>query len=196
MFIYNIFFLKNMEKTKGKRHPWHDIHYGKDTPDEIIAVIECPKGSTIKYELDKETGFMKMDRVLYSAVHYPGDYGFVPQTLYDDGDPLDIIILSNFPVAPGVIVKTRPIGVLEMIDEDEKDYKIIAVHSTDPRFDRYNNITDLSEAILQEIKHFFQTYKQLQNKKVNILSIKGHIEAKKEIKRAIKMYEDEFNTNS
>ena len=181
-----------MERTTGKRHPWHDVHYGDDAPDEIVAVVECPKGSTIKYELDKETGFIKLDRVLYSAVHYPGDYGFVPKTLYEDGDPLDIIILSNFPVAPGVLVTVRPIGVVEMIDEGEKDYKIIAVHSKDPRFDRYNNITDVGDSVLEEVRHFFETYKQLQGKDVEIRGIKGLIEAKKEIKRSIQMYADEF----
>jgi inorganic pyrophosphatase len=182
----------NMKKYNGKRHPWHDVSYGADAPDEVNAIIECPKQTNIKYELDKETGFMKLDRVLYSAVHYPGDYGFIPQTLSEDNDPLDIIILSNFPVAPGVIVRARPIGVLEMIDGNEKDAKILAVHDTDPRFDRYNNITDVSENIIKEVRHFFQTYKQLQGKKVEILSIKNHVAAKKEIRRAIKMYADEF----
>ncbi|MFP4523217.1 MAG: inorganic diphosphatase [Candidatus Nanoarchaeia archaeon] len=181
-----------MIKANEKRHPWHDISYGEDAPDEVYAVIECPKQSNLKYELEKESGFIKLDRVLYSAVHYPGDYGFIPQTLSDDNDPLDIIILSNFPVAPGVIVRARPIGVIEMVDNDEKDAKIIAVHDTDPRFDRYNNITDVSDNIIKEIRHFFQTYKQLQDKKVEILSIKNHVAAKKEIRRSIKMYEEEF----
>ena len=181
-----------MVKDEGKRHPWHDVHFGEDAPDEVTAVVECPKGSTIKYELDKETGFIKLDRVLYSAIHYPGDYGFIPQTLYEDGDPIDIIILSNFPVAPRVLVKARPIGVLEMYDEGEKDYKIIAVHSKDPRFDRFNNITDVSESVLNEIRHFFETYKQLQNKKVEIHGIKGLVEAKKEIMRSTRLYKEKF----
>jgi inorganic pyrophosphatase len=181
-----------MKRHNGKRHPWHDVSYGADAPDEVNAIIECPKQTNIKYELDKETGFMKLDRVLYSAVHYPGDYGFIPQTLSDDNDPLDIIILSNFPVAPGVIVRARPIGIIEMIDNNEKDAKIIAVHDTDPRFERYNNITDVSESIIREVRHFFQIYKQLQGKKVQILSIKNHIAAKKEIRRSIKMYEEAF----
>ena len=181
-----------MEKTKGKRHPWHDVSPGEHSPDEVTAVIECPKGTNVKYELDKETGFIKLDRVLYSAVHYPGDYGFIPQTYYDDGDPIDIIILSNFPVYPRVLVKARPIGVLEMYDDMGKDYKIIAVHANDPRFDRFNNITDVSESVLNEIRHFFETYKELQNKHVEIKGVKGLIEAKAEIMRSIQMYKDKF----
>ncbi|MCA9478339.1 MAG: inorganic diphosphatase [Nanoarchaeota archaeon] len=180
---------------KGKHttvHPWHDLSPGEKLPEEVTAFIEVPKNSMLKYELDKESGFIKLDRVLYSAVHYPGDYGFIPQTLSEDGDPIDIIILSNFPVVPGVIVTARPIGVLEMIDDNERDEKIIAVHATDPRFERYHDIGDLSPHISLEIKNFFETYKTLQDKEVKILSIKDAAQARKDIQTAIQKYKETF----
>lgn len=173
-------------------HPWHDISPGEKSPDVVTAFIEVPKGSQVKYELDKETGFIKLDRVLYSAVHYPGDYGFIPQTLSEDGDPTDILIISNFPVVPRTIMRARPIGVLEMIDGDERDEKIIAVPEDDPRFDKRKDISDFSEHIILEIKHFFETYKELQGKKVEIRSIKGYWDAREEIKNGIKLYKDTY----
>jgi inorganic pyrophosphatase len=180
-----------MKKTKVK-HPWHEISYGKKAPKEVTAFIEVSKESMLKYELDKDSGHLKLDRVLYSAVHFPGDYGFIPQTLSEDKDPLDIIIISNFPVLPGVLVKARPIGVLEVIDNNEKDQKIIAVHSKDPRMDKRKDIKDFSEHVILEIKHFFETYKTLQRKKVKILSIKGKNAAEKEILKAIETYKKKF----
>lgn len=182
-----------MEKQIHKTvHPWHDISPGDNTPDEVTAFIEVPKNSMIKYELDKESGFIKLDRVLYSAVHYPGDYGFIPQTLSEDGDPTDILIISNFPVVPGIIMKARPVGVLEMIDENERDEKIIAVPVDDPRFDKRKDINDFSEHVILEIKHFFETYKELQGKKVEIRSIKGVWDAREEVKKGIKLYKETF----
>jgi inorganic pyrophosphatase len=174
------------------QHPWHEVTYGEKVPGEVNAFIEVPKGSILKYELDKESGHIKLDRVLYSAVHYPGDYGFIPQTLSEDGDPLDIIIISNFPVHPGVLVRAKPIGVMLMIDNNEKDEKIIAVHSTDPRMDKRKDIKDFSEHVILEIRHFFETYKELQGKKSTIMSIKGKKEAEKEILKAIKRYKEYF----
>lgn len=181
-----------MEKITKTAHPWHGLSYGDDAPNEVNAFIEVPKHSKLKYELDKESGFIKLDRVLYSAVHYPGDYGFIPQTLSEDGDPTDIIIISNFPVYPGVIVKARPVGVLEMIDGDERDEKIIAVYSDDPRFDKRKDINDFSEHVIIEIKHFFETYKELQGKKVEIKSIKGTWDAREEIKKGIALYKKKY----
>ncbi len=173
-------------------HPWHDVSYGKKAPDEVNVVIEVPKDSKLKYELDKETGILKLDRALYSSVHYPGDYGFIPRTFWEDKDPLDILVLSNFPVNPLTIVKARPIGIIEMDDGNERDDKIIAVHSTDPRFNRYKSIKDVSEHMLLEIKHFFEIYKELQNQKVKVLDIKGLSEAKNSIAKSIKLYEQHF----
>lgn len=177
-----------MDKIHMTAHPWHDLSYGEDAPREVQAFIEVPKNSMLKYELDKESGFIKLDRVLYSAVHYPGDYGFVPQTLSEDGDPIDILIISNFPVHPSTIVKARPIGILEMIDGEERDEKIIAVYVDDPRFDRYKDINDLTDHQILEIKHFFKTYKELQGKRVTIDSIKGRVDAREAIKVAIEQY--------
>ncbi|RMF05724.1 inorganic diphosphatase [Candidatus Woesearchaeota archaeon] len=173
-------------------HPWHDVEPGSKVPELVNAVIEVPKDSKLKYELDKKSGLMKLDRALYSAVHYPGDYGFIPQTYWDDGDPLDIIIISNFPVYPGTIVQARPIGLIDMYDGKERDDKIIAVHATDPRFDRYTTVKDVPSHMLLEIKHFFETYKELQNKKVRVLSIKGLPQAKKCIVRGLKLYRQKF----
>ena len=171
---------------------WHDVFYGKKAPKEINAVIEVPKDSKLKYELDKETGLIKLDRVLYPAMHYPGDYGFIPQTLWDDGDPLDILIISNFPVYPNTIVKARPIGLIQMSDEKESDDKIIAVHASDPRFKGINSRKDLPEHLLTEITHFFKRYKELQNKKVKIINVKGRQHAFKQIKKGIEKYKNEF----
>lgn len=171
-------------------HPWHDVSPGTDVPEEVNAIIEVPKNSTLKYELDKTTGLIKLDRVLYSAVHYPGDYGFVPQTYWEDGDPLDIVVLSQFPVFPGTLVKVRPIGVVHMIDNDEKDDKIIAVYVDDPRFDHYRDISDIPAHTMLEIKHFFETYKHLQNKQVKVLAIQHASAARKCILKGIQMYKD------
>jgi len=185
--------MKPIHKTV---HPWHDLPVGENAPDIVTAFIEVPKNSMLKYELDKDSGFIKLDRVLYSAVHYPGDYGFIPQTLSEDGDPTDILIISNFPVSPGIIMRARPIGVLEMIDGDERDEKIIAVPVDDPRFEKRKDISDFSELVILEIKHFFETYKELQgSKKVEIKSIKGFWDAREEIKKGIENYKKEFLKN-
>ena len=173
-------------------HPWHDLPFGADAPEVVTAFIEVPKDSMMKYELDKDSGFIKLDRVLYSAVHYPGDYGFIPQTLSEDGDPIDVLIISTLPVVPGVIVRARPIGMLEMFDEEERDEKIIAVHANDPRFDRYQDISDMSDHVIIEIKHFFETYKELQGKKVMIKSIQGKAAAQQEILNSIEAYKKSF----
>ncbi len=173
-------------------NPWHDVDYGKDAPEEVNVIIEVPKNSTLKYELDKDTGLIKLDRVLYSAVHYPGDYGFIPRTYWDDDDPLDILVLSNYPVYPLTIVRARPIGVLHMIDNDEQDDKIIAVHAGDPRFSKYMDISDVPEHLMAEIRHFFETYKQLQNKKVRVLDMKNSVIARKLVLQGIEKYKKKF----
>lgn len=175
-------------------NPWHDVAYGDDAPEEVNAIIEVPKNSTLKYELDKQTGLIKLDRVLYSAVHYPGDYGFIPRTYWDDDDPLDIIVLSNFPVYPLTIVRARPIGVLHMVDNDEADDKIIAVHAGDPRFARYMDISDVPEHVIAELRHFFETYKQLQNKKVKVLDIQNSVVARKLVLLGMEKYRAKFQT--
>jgi len=173
-------------------NPWHDVTIGKDVPKILNAVIEIPKNSNLKYELDKESGLMKLDRPLYSAVHYPGDYGFFPKTLADDNDPLDVIVLSNFSVYPNTLVEVRPIGMLEMIDSKEKDDKVIAVYSSDPRMKEYESITNVPDHIKLELKHFFETYKTLQGKEVKVLSLKGISAAHSEIEKSVKRYDEKF----
>ena len=174
-------------------HPWHDLSHG-EVPDKVEVFIEVPMNSMMKYELDKESGLIRLDRVLYSAVHYPGDYGFIPKTLSEDGDPMDILVLSNIPVHPGVIVRARPIGILYMVDGQEKDEKVIAVLADDPRFDRFHDMHDVSDHVRDEIKHFFETYKALQDKQVTIESVKGVHEAKEEIMRAVNRYKEKYQS--
>lgn len=173
-------------------NPWHDVSYGEKAPEVVNAVIEIPKDSKIKYELDKKTGMLKLDRFLYSAVYYPGDYGFIPQTLWDDKDPIDIIIITNRPVYPMTLVKARIIGVLRMIDNGEKDDKLIAVYDDDPRFKEFEDVKDIPKHIIQELKHFFETYKHLQGKKCEILEILDKHHAMNDVKRAIKMYKEKY----
>ncbi|MCL5730138.1 MAG: inorganic diphosphatase [Candidatus Pacearchaeota archaeon] len=175
-------------------NPWHDVELGEigKIPGIINAVIEIPKDSKIKYELDKKTGLLKMDRFLYSAVHYPGDYGFIPQTLWDDNDPLDIMILTGHPIYPMTLVKVRVIGVLRMIDSEEKDDKIIAVYDDDPRYKEIRDVSDVAAHTLAELKHFFETYKQLQGKQCKVLEILGKENAFKDIERANEMYNGKF----
>ncbi len=173
-------------------HPWHEVSFGKKAPKEVNAVIEVPKDCKLKYELDKETGLMKLDRVLYSAMHYPGDYGFIPQTYWEDNDPLDILVVSNFPVYPKTIVVAKPVGLIEMNDGKEKDDKIIAVHAADPRFDGINSLNDLPGHLLKEVKHFFETYKELQGMKVEVIDVKNVKEAWKTIEKGIKLYKKKF----
>ena len=150
-------------------HPWKDIPPGPHPPDVITAVIEIPRGSRNKYELDKDSGFLKLDRVLYSAVHYPGDYGFVPRTLHEDGDPLDILVRINEPTFPGCQIEVRPVGVLKMLDRGEPDDKILSVPVNDPFHGEYFDIADFPQHYLAEIEHFFSIYKDLEGKRVQML---------------------------
>ncbi|MBV9873095.1 MAG: inorganic diphosphatase [Verrucomicrobia bacterium] len=146
--------------------PWHIVDPGEDVPRCFNVIIEIPMGSSNKYEMDKKTGLLKLDRVLYSAVHYPANYGFIPQTLGEDGDPLDALVLASSPVFPLTLVKARAIGLIKMRDRQEADHKIIAVHANDPEFDGYQQIYDLPAHRLAVLKRFFEDYKALENKKV------------------------------
>src|SRR6476620_1755461 len=150
-------------------HPWRDLPPGPRPPEEVTAVIEIPRGSRNKYELDKDHGLLKLDRVLYSAVHYPGDYGFIPRTLHEDGDPLDILVRINEPTFPGCQIDCRPLGVLKMLDRGEPDDKIIAVPSNDPYYHEYFDIAYLSQHYLREVEHFFHIYKDLEGRRVEIV---------------------------
>lgn len=175
-----------------KKNVWHDVDIGHEAPKVVNMIVEIPKDGKVKYELDKKTGLLKMDRMLYSAVHYPGNYGFIPKTLWDDKDPLDIFVFANEPIFPMTLCEVRVIGVLKMIDEDESDFKILAVHDNDPRFREWRTISSMPQHYLKEISHFFETYKELQHKKVKVFEIKGPRDAYQCIKKAQAMYEEKY----
>lgn len=141
---------------------------GRNVPEVLHAVIEVPKNSSNKYEYDPEFDIVRLDRVLYSAMHYPGDYGFVPSTLAEDGDPLDVVVLISNPSFPGVVLDVRPLGFLEMTDDKGRDQKVLAVPVYDPRFSHYNSLKDVGGHYLKEIENFFEVYKQLENKQTTI----------------------------
>lgn len=149
-------------------HPWHDVTPGENIPKEFNAVIEIPFGSSVKYELDKQSGLIKLDRVLYSAVYYPANYGFVPQTLAEDDDPLDVLVLCQETVVPLTIVHARAIGLMTMVDGGKKDHKIIAVASYDPEFNSYVDAQEMPPHRLTMLRRFFQDYKQLEGKAVEV----------------------------
>ncbi len=155
-----------------------DIPTGDKSPDIINVIIEIQKGSKNKYEIDKATGMIKLDRVMHTSQDYPFDYGFVPQTHWYDGDPLDVVLLTTYPLLPGILVEARPVAVVHMVDAGERDEKIIAVPKNDPRFADVKDINDLNVHLLKEVEHFFITYKNLQNKEVIINGIEGAEAAK------------------
>jgi len=169
-------------------HPWHDVHPGKASA--FTSVIEIPLGASNKYELDKVSGMLKLDRVLYSAVHYPANYGFIPQTLADDGDPLDVLILAAEPVYPLTLVTARPIGLMTMMDQDELDYKIIAVGVHDPEYNTYHDVRELPSHRIAVIRRFFEDYKTLENKRVVVDDISPAIEAIPVIEKSLAVYRD------
>lgn len=166
----------------------HDLAPG--TKEKMRVVIEIPHGSQNKYEIDKETGLIALDRVLHTAQTYPFDYGFVPQTLWDDGDALDVVLLTTYPVLPGILVNARPVGVMPMIDGGEPDEKIIAVPADDPRFADIKDLADLNKHTLKEIAHFFVTYKKLQNKEVSVGEFQDRATAEAAFDRAVKLYKE------
>jgi inorganic pyrophosphatase len=150
----------------------HDIPRGNKTPDQFNVIIEIPRGSHNKYEIDKETGLIALDRANYSHHPYPFDYGFVPQTLWDDGDPLDVILLTTFPLAPGILVKARPVAVMDMTDSGDSDFKVICVPVDDKRWEDTQDLADLNKHMIKEYTHFFETYKELKGKG-DIVKING-----------------------
>ena len=149
-------------------HPWHDVTPGENIPQEYNAIIEIPFGSSVKYELDKQSGLIKLDRVLYSAVYYPANYGFIPQTLAEDDDPLDVLVLCQETVTPLTIIHARTIGLMTMIDVGKKDHKIIAVATEDPEFNSYREASEMPAHRLTMLRRFFQDYKQLEGKHVEV----------------------------
>jgi len=171
---------------------WHDISYGENSPDEINVIIEIPSGSKDKYELDKKTGLIMLDRVLEVSMSYPGNYGFIPMTVCDDKDPLDVIILTHSALHPGVLVKARPVGVLDMVDDGEMDEKILAVPANDPRFDQIKDLKDVPKAFLDEIYHFFERYKDLRKGTVQLGKWGNAKKAKQVIKDSIELYNKQY----
>lgn len=167
---------------------WHDISIGKKVPAEINVIIEIPKGSNNKYEIDKETGLIALDRALHTAQNYPFDYGFVPQTLWDDNDALDVVLLTTYPLSPGILVAARPIGIMHVIDGGEGDDKVIAVPVSDPRWDEVKDLKDINKHTLKEMEHFFTTYKKLQNKTVEISGFEGKEAAFAAVTRSSELY--------
>ena len=159
---------------------WHDISRSRINKDDFYAVVEITKGSKMKYELDKETGLLVLDRILYTSTHYPANYGFIPRTLADDGDPMDVLVLSSEPLLPLSLVRCYPIGVIIMTDGGDSDEKIIAIPYSDPTYNGYKNISDLPQHIFDEMQHFFSVYKQLENKSTSVSEVFDKEEAKTE----------------
>ena len=171
---------------------WHDINPGRISPEDFIAVVEISKGSKRKYELDKETGMIILDRILYTSTHYPSNYGFIPRTYAEDGDPLDVLVLCSEPLEPLVLVRAYPIGIISMIDNNEEDKKIIAIPFEDPTYNSYRSIDALPNHIFTEMEHFFQVYKNLEGKATAVSKVKGQRDAVKEVRIAMQMYDEIF----
>lgn len=167
---------------------WQDLPPGPDAPRLVYVIVEVPKRSRNKYEYDTRAGVLKLDRVLYSSLHYPGDYGFIPRTYYDDGDPMDILVIVNEPSFPGCVIEARPIGIFHMRDKDYPDDKILAVPATDPIFNGYRSLSDVPPHFLDEVTHFFSVYKDLQRIRVEALGWEGQKIAFAAINRSITMY--------
>lgn len=171
---------------------WHNVNSERIKKDDFLAVIEIPKGGRNKYELDKETGMIILDRVLYTSTHYPANYGFIPRTYADDGDPLDVLVLCQEKIDSLVLVRCYPIGVIKMIDGGKVDEKIIAIPFSDPTYSVYQELGELPEHISREISHFFEVYKMLENKETSVNEVLGREEAEKIIEECIKAYNDKI----
>lgn len=173
-------------------HPWHGVSPGEQAPRIVNTIIEIPKGERAKYEIDKASGLLKMDRVIHSSFHYPINYGFIPQTLGDDKDPLDILVLSGISVQALCIVEARVIGVMQMIDSGDADDKIIAVAHTDPSVNYINNIEELPDHFFNELRHFFEEYKKLENKTVVVDQFQDKATALHIINDALALYKETY----
>ena len=163
---------------------WHELPPGADPPDVIYTIVEIPKGSRNKYEYHKQAGIIVLDRVLYSSLYYPGDYGLIPRTYYDDGDPLDILVMINEPTFPGAVIEVRPIGLFRMLDRGAPDDKILAVPSKDPLYRDIHDLGDVAKHYLDEVAHFFSVYKELEDKKTAVLGWMGADDARTVIEKA------------
>ncbi len=177
-------------------HPWHGAHYGKKVPETVNALIEIPQGSRAKYEIDKTTGLLKLDRVVYSSFHYPVNYGFIPQTLGEDNDPLDILVICGESIQPLCLVEATVIGNMQMIDNGEKDDKIIAVAAKDPTVNHFTNINELPRHFIAVLRNYFENYKVLENKVVEIDEFQDKDAAYAIISKAIDFYAQKFPKKS
>lgn len=173
-------------------HPWHGVPPGDHAPRVVNAIVEIPQGSRCKYEIDKASGLLKLDRIIYSSFHYPCNYGFIPQTYGDDKDPLDILILTSLPVQALCLMEAKVIGVMQMVDSGDADDKIIAVAANDPSVNHYNNIEELPRHFFDELRHFFEEYKKLENKTVVVEEFGDKSQALKVIEEAMAFYKENF----
>jgi inorganic pyrophosphatase len=190
-FYFNYFYYQN-HLMLTVHHPWHGVSPGDKAPATVNALIEIPQGSRSKYEVDKDTGLLKLDRVIYSSFHYPINYGFIPQTLGQDNDPLDILVLCSQSIHPLCLVQATVIGNMQMIDSGKQDDKIIAVAAKDPSVNHYKNIGELPQHFLLELRNYFEQYKVLENKKVEIDNFQNKDAALKIIEDAISLYRENF----
>lgn len=186
------------KKRVNNMNLWHDVSLGKDVPNEFNCIIEIPKGSHNKYEIDKETGMIALDRANYDGHPYPVNYAFAPQTLWEDGDALDVLVMSTYPLDVGVLVAVRPVAIMDMIDSGESDAKIIAVPISDRRFEDINDLADVNRHTLKEYQHFFEHYKKLKSDdpgkyKVTIESIRDKAAAIEAITKSQSLYKEKFN---
>jgi inorganic pyrophosphatase len=177
---------------KNVLHPWHGVEPGEQAPRIVNAVIEIPQGSRAKYEIDKPSGLLKLDRVIYSSFYYPMNYGFIPQTYGDDKDPLDILVITSLSVQPLTIMEAKIIGVMQMVDSGDADDKIIAVADKDPSVNHYNNIEELPKHFFDELRHFFEEYKKLENKMVIVEEFGDKATALNIVRDAIALYKETF----
>lgn len=180
--------MENVERT----NPWHSVSYGEEAPAVVTAIIEIPKGSKAKYELDKDSGMLKLDRVLFSSVNYPANYGFIPKTYCDDKDPLDILVICSLDVVPMCLIDAKVIGVMRMIDNNEEDDKIIAVANNDMSVRHINDISELPPHTLLEMRRFFEDYKKLEHKEVIVEQFLGREPAYEIIEESIRLYNATF----
>lgn len=174
---------------------WHDLEIGENVPDKINVIIEIPKGSKNKYEIDKKTGLIKLDRAMKTAQDYPFDYGFAPRTLWEDGDALDVVVLTTYPLASGILVSARPVAVMHMVDCGEGDDKVIAVPVDDPRWNEVQELEDINAHTLKEIQHFFETYKQIEKKEVTVSGFEGREAAYAAVEKSLALYREKFPEN-